>query len=49
MAAERLARTAHRAERMVVDNPGRALLAAAAVGLTVGAVLFAFGDRSGRR
>ncbi|WP_043878807.1 hypothetical protein [Azorhizobium caulinodans] len=48
-AAEHLARTAHRAERVVAENPGRAVVAAAAVGLTVGALLFAFSGSDRRR
>lgn len=46
-AARSLGRSAERAEHLVAGNPGKAVLAAVAVGLTVGAVLYALtsGDR----
>ncbi|WP_029003965.1 hypothetical protein [Azorhizobium doebereinerae] len=50
-AARKMGRTVDRAEHLVSANPGTAVLAAVAVGLTVGAVLYAIaaGERAGRR
>ncbi len=50
-AARRMGHTVDRAEHLVSANPGTAVLAAIAVGLTVGAVLYAIaaGEHSSRR
>lgn len=50
-AARKMGRTVDRAETLVSANPGTAVLAAVAVGLTVGAVLYAItaGERASRR